>query len=197
MLLKSLCSCKPYVQSESQIKMLINPYLLKRRTWTNLPDYTFTESLGRFPAPKGAPVNCSQNLGCSLWFWPAVPMNKARLQAPRLPRDGRDQTLPPRFCRVISEAACKQRDFTPAESPFCNNITETPVFWSLAGLKHRVFSSLFYFTGWPGRFISSLIQREKGQGQWAVNIRQEHIPHQHSAFRNKMESLPAKIPAAI
>lgn len=55
--------------------------------------------------------------------------------------------------------------------PFCNNIADTPAFWSLVGLKCNFFSYIFYFTGWPGGFITNLLWRKKEQRQWTVNVR--------------------------
>ena len=121
--------------SPMSVQLLINPYFLKRRRkWASPPDYVFTESLGPSPASKSAfnrLVPCrdgSRKPGCSRQRWPAVPVNKAKLQALQLTRGGWEKPLPSHFCQVTSETACKQQDFTPAEAPFCNNIADIPVF---------------------------------------------------------------------
>lgn len=114
----------------------------------------------------------SWKLRCKVQLWPAaksVPVIKARLQAFQLMQGGCGK--PSHFSWVISETACKQQDFTPAESPFCNNIADTPAFWNFVGLKHYFFSYNFCFTGWPGGFITNLLWRKKEQRQWTVNVR--------------------------
>lgn len=121
---------------------------------------------------KVHPVDSSQSPGCRLWLWPAVSKNKGRLQAPRLLQGGQDQTLSPHSCLVISQVPCTSRQLNLPSA----TISRT-VLCSAALLAGNTGVLVFSLTlQYDQEDLSAVSYREeKGQGQWAVNLRQEHI----------------------